>query len=146
MPWIILDEVIKLIRESATPNEAQTELMSRFGLSEIQSKAILEMRLRVLTGLERDKIKQEYDELMKLIDYLKSILNDEALRMKIIKDELIEIKDKYGDERKTEIVYASGDFRMEDMIADEDVVITISHMGYIKRTAFNRIPNTSQRW
>lgn len=130
-----LDEVIKLIRESATPNEAQTELMSRFGLSEIQSKAILEMRLRVLTGLERDKIKQEYDELMKLIDYLKSILNDEVLRMKIITDELIEIKDKYGDERKTDIVYASGDFRMEDMIADEDVVITISHMGYIKRTA-----------
>ena len=130
-----LDEVIKLIRESATPNEAQTELMTRFGLSEIQSKAILEMRLRVLTGLERDKIKQEYDELMKLIDYLKSILNDEVLRMKIIKDELVEIKDKYGDERKTDIVYASGDFRMEDMIADEDVVITISHMGYIKRTA-----------
>jgi DNA gyrase subunit A len=129
-----LDEVIKLIRESATPNDAQTELMSRFGLSELQSKAILEMRLRVLTGLERDKIKQEYDELMKLIDYLKSILNDEMLRMKIIKDELIEIKDKYGDERKTDIVYASGDFRMEDMIADEDVVITISHMGYIKRT------------
>ena len=109
--------------------------MTRFGLSEIQSKAILEMRLRVLTGLERDKIKQEYDELMKLIDYLKSILNDEVLRMKIIKDELVEIKDKYGDERKTDIVYASGDFRMEDMIADEDVVITISHMGYIKRTA-----------
>jgi DNA gyrase subunit A len=130
-----LDEVIKLIRESATPNEAQTELMTSFGLSEIQSKAILEMRLRVLTGLERDKIKQEYDELMKLIDYLKSILNDEVLRMKIIKDELVEIKDKYGDERKTDIVYASGDFRMEDMIADEDVVITISHMGYIKRTA-----------
>ena len=130
-----LDEVIKLIRESATPNEAQTELMTRFGLSEIQSKAILEMRLRVLTGLERDKIKQEYDELMKLIDYLKSILNDEVLRMKIIKEELVEIKDKYGDERKTDIVYASGDFRMEDMIADEDVVITISHMGYIKRTA-----------
>jgi DNA gyrase subunit A len=130
-----LDEVIKLIRESATPNEAQTELMSRFGLTEIQAKAILEMRLRVLTGLERDKIKQEYDELMKLIDYLKSILNDEGLRMKIIKEELVEIRDKYGDERKTDIVYASGDFRMEDMIADEDVVITISRMGYIKRTA-----------
>ncbi len=130
-----LDEVIKLIRESATPNEAQDGLMKNFGLSEIQAKAILEMRLRVLTGLERDKIKAEYEELMKLIDYLKSILADESLRMKIIKDELIEIRDKYGDERKTDIVFASGDFRMEDMIADEDVVITISHMGYIKRTA-----------
>ena len=129
-----LDEVIKLIRESATPNEAQDGLMSNFGLSEIQAKAILEMRLRVLTGLERDKIKAEYEELMKLIDYLKSILADEGLRMKIIKDELIEIREKYGDERKTDIVFASGDFRMEDMIADEDVVVTISHMGYIKRT------------
>ncbi len=132
-----LDQVIKLIRESATPSEAQDGLMGNFGLSEIQAKAILEMRLRVLTGLERDKIKAEYEELMKLIDYLKSILNDEALRMKIIKDELLEIKEKYGDERRTEIVYASGDFRMEDMIADEDVVITISHMGYIKRTPLN---------
>jgi DNA gyrase subunit A len=129
-----LDEVIKLIRESATPTEAQDGLMSRFGLSEIQSKAILEMRLRVLTGLERDKIKAEYEELMKLIDYLKSVLNDEVLRMQIIKDELVEIRDKYGDERKTEIVYAAGDFKIEDMIADEEVVITISHMGYIKRT------------
>jgi DNA gyrase subunit A len=132
-----LDEVIKLIRESATPSDAQDGLMGNFGLSEIQAKAILEMRLRVLTGLERDKIKAEYEELMKLIDYLKSVLNDEALRMKIIKDELLEIKEKYGDERKTEIVFASGDFRMEDMIADEDVVITISHMGYIKRTPLN---------
>ena len=129
-----LDEVIKLIRESATPTDAQDGLMSNFGLSEIQAKAILEMRLRVLTGLERDKIKAEYEELMKLIDYLKSVLNDESLRMKIIKDELLEIKEKYGDERKTEIVYASGDLKMEDMIADEDVVVTISHMGYIKRT------------
>ncbi len=129
-----LDEVIKLIRAADTPAIAQEGLMANFGLSEIQAKAILEMRLRVLTGLERDKIKAEYDELMKLIDYLKSVLADEGLRMKIIKDELIEIKDKYGDERKTEVVYASGDFRMEDMIADEDVVITISHMGYIKRT------------
>lgn len=132
-----LDEVIKLIRESATPSDAQDGLMANFGLSEIQAKAILEMRLRVLTGLERDKIKAEYEELMKLIDYLKSVLNDESLRMKIIKDELLEIKEKYGDERKTEIVYASGDLKMEDMIADEDVVITISHMGYIKRTPLN---------
>ncbi len=132
-----LDEVIKLIRESSTPSEAQEGLMSRFGLSEIQSKAILEMRLRVLTGLERDKIKAEYEELMKLIDYLKSILNDETLRMKIITDELLEIKEKYGDERKTQIVYASGDFKIEDMIANEEIVVTISHMGYIKRTALS---------
>jgi DNA gyrase subunit A len=129
-----LDEVIKLIRESATPSDAQDGLMGNFGLSELQAKAILEMRLRVLTGLERDKIKAEYDELMKLIDYLKSLLNDEAMRMQVIKDELAEIKEKYGDERKSEIVYAAGDFKIEDMIADEEVVITISHMGYIKRT------------
>ena len=129
-----LDEVIKLIRESKTPNEAQEQLMVRFALSELQSKAILEMRLRVLTGLERDKIKAEYDELMKLITYLNEVLADVNLRMEIIKDELREIKEKYGDERRTVIEYASGDFRMEDMIADEDVVITISHMGYIKRT------------
>ena len=129
-----LDEVIKLIRASATPSEAQDGLMSNFGLSEIQAKAILEMRLRVLTGLERDKIKAEFEELMKLIDHLKLVLSDEGLRMKIIKDELIEIVAKYGDERKTEIVYAAGDFKIEDMIANEEVVITISHMGYIKRT------------
>lgn len=129
-----LDEVIKLIRAAATPQEAQDGLMSNFGLSEIQAKAILEMRLRVLTGLERDKIKEEYNTLMELIKHLKEVLEDEGLRMAIIKDELNEMKEKYGDERKTEVVYASGDFRMEDMIADEDVVITISHMGYIKRT------------
>ncbi len=129
-----LDEVIKLIRESATPQEAQDGLMSQFGLSEIQAKAILEMRLRVLTGLERDKIKEEYNTLMELIKYLKEVLEDENLRMAIIKDELNEVKEKYGDERRTEVVFASGDFKMEDMIADEDVVITISHMGYIKRT------------
>ena len=129
-----LDEVIKLIRAAATPQEAQDGLMSNFGLSEIQAKAILEMRLRVLTGLERDKIKEEYNTLMELIKHLKEVLEDEGLRMAIIKDELNEMKEKYGDERKTELVYASGDFRMEDMIADEDVVITISHMGYIKRT------------
>ncbi|MGQ0829423.1 MAG: DNA gyrase subunit A [Bacteroidota bacterium] len=132
-----MDEVIKLIRASATPQEAQDGLMKNFGLSEIQSKAILEMRLRVLTGLERDKIKEEYATLMELIKYLKEVLEDEFLRMAIIKDELTEIRDKYGDERKTEIVFASGDFRIEDMIVDEDVVITISHMGYIKRTALN---------
>jgi DNA gyrase subunit A len=129
-----LDEVIKLIRAAATPSEAQDGLMSQFGLSEIQSKAILEMRLRVLTGLERDKIKEEYAALMELITHLKAVLNDESMRMEIIKTELKEILDKYGDGRRTEIVYASGDFKMEDMIADEDVVVTISHMGYIKRT------------
>lgn len=129
-----LDEVIKLIRASSTPSEAQDGLMSNFGLSELQSKAILEMRLRVLTGLERDKIKAEYAELMKLIDHLRLVLSDEGMRMQIIKDELIEIRDKYGDVRKTEIVYAAGDFKIEDMIANEEVVITISHMGYIKRT------------
>ena len=129
-----LDAVIKLIRESSTPSEAQDGLMSNFGLSEIQAKAILEMRLRVLTGLERDKIKEEYATLMELIKYLKEVLADEKLRMDIIKDELKEILQKYGDERKTTIEYAAGDFKMEDMIADEEVVITISHMGYIKRT------------
>ncbi len=129
-----LDEVIKIIRESATPNEAKEQLMTRFALSEIQSGAILELRLRVLTGMERDKLRAEFEELMKLIAYLRNILDDEVLRMEIIKGELLEIKDKYGDERKTEVIYAADDQRMEDLIADEDVIITISHMGYIKRT------------
>src|ERR1700744_235973 len=129
-----LDEVIKLIRASSTPEEAREGLMSQFNLSDIQARAILDMTLRRLTGLERDKIKAEYDELMKLIDYLNSVLADEGLRMQIIKDELIEIKDKYGDERKTEIVYSSAEMNTEDFIEDEDVVITISHEGYIKRT------------
>ncbi|MBL0048459.1 MAG: DNA gyrase subunit A [Bacteroidetes bacterium] len=129
-----LDEVIKMIRESATPQAAQDGLMASFGLSEIQAKAILEMRLRVLTGLERDKIKDEYTELMKTIAFLKSILADEGLRMQIIKDELLELKEKYGDARKSEIVYSAEDFRIEDMIADEEIVITVSHLGYIKRT------------
>jgi DNA gyrase subunit A len=111
-----LDEVISLIRSSKTPEEAKDGLMEKFGLSEIQAKAILEMRLRVLTGLERDKIKAEFDELMKLIAFLKNILDDEGVRMQIIKDELAEMRDKYGDERRTEIVYAGGTFRMEDMI------------------------------
>jgi len=132
-----LDAVIKLIRDAATPAIAQEGLISSFGLSEIQAKAILEMRLRALTGLERDKIKEEYDELMKLIDYLNSILNDEVLRYKIITDELLEIKTKYGDGRKTQIEYSSADLSIEDMIADEEVVITISRMGYIKRTLLN---------
>jgi DNA gyrase subunit A len=129
-----MDEVIKIIRASATPNEAKEELMTKFGLSELQSAAILELRLRILTGLERDKIREEYDDLMKLIGFLKEVLGDEGLRMEIIKDELREIKEKYGDGRRTEIIYAADDQRMEDLIADEDVVITISHMGYVKRT------------
>lgn len=132
-----LDEVIKVIRESETPDSAREELMTRFQLSEIQSRAILDMRLRALTGLERDKLKGEYEELKKLIDYLNSVLNDDVLRYKIIKDEIAEIKTKYGDGRRTDIVYAGDDFKMEDMIADEDVVVTISHMGYIKRTSLN---------
>jgi len=129
-----LDEVIRLIRASQTPDEAREGLMSQFGLTDIQARAILDMTLRRLTGLERDKIKDEYAELMKLIDYLNSILNDEGLRMQIIKDELIEIKDKYGDERRTEIVHSSAEMQTEDFIEDEDVVITISREGYIKRT------------
>ena len=129
-----LDAVIKLIRASSTPEEAKTGLMTEFKLSEIQAKAILDMRLQKLTGLERDKIKAEYEELMKTIEYLKSILADKELRMQIIKDELIEIKEKYGDERRTDIEFAGGDVSIEDMIPDTEVVITISHAGYIKRT------------
>ena len=129
-----LDEVIALIRASDTPEAARDGLMTKFGLSEIQARAILDMTLRRLTGLERDKIKAEYAELMKLIEYLKSILADEGLRIQIIKDELTEIREKYGDERKTEIVHSSAEMMTEDFIEDEDVVITISHEGYIKRT------------
>jgi DNA gyrase subunit A len=129
-----LDEVIKLIRGSQTPDEAREGLMSQFGLSDIQARAILDMTLRRLTGLERDKIKDEYEGLMKLIEYLNSILGDEGLRMQIIKDELLEIKEKYGDERKTEMVHSSAEMQTEDFIEDEDVVITISREGYIKRT------------
>lgn len=129
-----LDAVIKIIRESETPDTAREELMGQFKLSDIQARAILDMRLRALTGLERDKLKAEYDELMKTIAHLKEILSNETLRYQIIKDELLEIREKYGDERRSEIVYVGDDFRMEDMIADENVVITISHLGYIKRT------------
>jgi len=129
-----LDAVITLIRACETPEEARLGLMNNFGLTEIQAKAILDMRLQRLTGLEREKIKEEYAELMKLIQHLKEILSDESLRLGIVKDELREIKEKYGDEPKTQIVYSASDFRIEDTIADENVVITISHMGYIKRT------------
>jgi DNA gyrase subunit A len=129
-----LDAVIALIRGSKTVDDARDGLMSKFGLSEIQAKAILELRLQKLTGLERDKIKAEFNELMEQIAYFKRILDEKDLRMSIIKEELVEIRDKYGDERRSEIEYAGGDMRIEDMIADEDVVITISHMGYVKRT------------
>lgn len=129
-----LDEVIKLIRGSNTPDEARLGLMEQFGLSDIQARAILDMTLRRLTGLERDKIKEEYNELMKTIEYLQSILADEGLRMQIIKDELTEMMEKYGDERRTQIIHSAEDMSMEDFIEDEEVVITISHEGYIKRT------------
>jgi DNA gyrase subunit A len=129
-----LDAVIKLIRASRTPEDAKNGLIDKFKLSEIQAKAILDMRLQKLTGLEREKLKQEHKELLELIKSLMEILEDESIRMKIIKDELITIKDKYGDERRSIIEHSAGDFKVEDMIADEDMVITISHMGYIKRT------------
>ncbi|WP_443939165.1 DNA gyrase subunit A [Pedobacter sp. MW01-1-1] len=129
-----LDEVIKLIRASETPEEARLGLMEKFGLSDLQARAILDMTLRRLTGLERDKIKEEYAELMKTIEYLKSILADEGLRMQIIKDELTEVGQKFGDERRTTIIHSAEDMSMEDFIDDEEVVITISHEGYVKRT------------
>ncbi len=129
-----IDEVIALIRASQSPDEAREKLIKRFELSEIQARAIVEMRLRQLTGLEQEKLRAEYEELMKTIAHLKEILNNEDLRMSIITEELVQIRDKYGDERRSEIVYSASDLRMEDMIPDEDVVITISHMGYIKRT------------
>ena len=129
-----IEEVIKIIRESDSPDAARDQLMTRFSLSEIQARAILDMRLRTLTGLEVDKLTAEYNELMLTIEHLKNVLSNEDLRYKIIKEELAEIKTKYGDERRTEIVYAGDDLRVEDMIADENVVITISHLGYMKRT------------
>jgi DNA gyrase subunit A len=129
-----IEEVIAIIRASKNPDDAKNQLMERFGLTEIQSKAIVEMRLRQLTGLEQDKLHQEYEDLLKQIDYLKSILADIDLRMKIIKDELLELKEKYGDARKTEIVPDAEEFNPEDFYADEEMVITISHLGYIKRT------------
>ncbi len=129
-----LDEVIRLIRASKTPDEAKDGLMSNFSLTEVQAKAILELRLQRLTGLERDKIKEEYEELIKLIEHLRQILADEPLRMQIIKDELTVLKEKYGDERRTEIIPTAEEFNPEDFFADDDMVITISNLGYIKRT------------
>lgn len=130
-----LDEAIQIIRDSKTPDEARTRLMERFGLSEIQSRAVVEMRLRQLTGMEQDKLRAEYEEILKEIERLKDILANVELRMQIIKDELIDVKARYGDERKSEIVYASEEFNPEDFYADDEMIITISHLGYIKRTA-----------
>lgn len=129
-----IDEVIKIIRAAKSPNEAIEELIVRFNLSDIQARAIVDMRLRQLTGLEQDKLRGEYEEIMKMIAYYREILADKKLRMQIIKDELGVIKDKYGDERRSEIVYSADDMRIEDLIEDEAVAITISHKGYIKRT------------
>jgi len=139
-----IDEVIAIIRASKTPEEARTGLMSKFNLSEPQASAIIEMRLRQLTGLERDKIKAEHDELMTLIQHLNAILADVNLQMQIIKDELIDIKTRFGDERRTNIVLTAEEFNPEDFYADEDVVITISHLGYIKRTPLNEYHSQSR--
>ena len=129
-----IDEVIAIIKASSSPQEAVERLMERFSLSDRQARAIVEMRLRQLTGLEQDKLRAEYEEIEKQIAYLREILENEDLCMKIIKDELQEIKDKYGDARRTDIVYASEDLNPEDFYADDEMIITISHMGYIKRT------------
>ena len=129
-----IDEVIALIRGSKSPDEAREKLMARFELSEVQSRAIVEMRLRQLTGLEQDKLRAEYEEIMKTIEDLKDILANESRRFNIIKEELTDVKDKYGDERRSQIDFAGGNFRIEDIIPDKEVVVTISHLGYIKRT------------
>jgi DNA gyrase subunit A len=132
-----LDEVIALIRSSKDPETAKEGLITKFALSEIQAKAILDMRLQRLTGLERDKIQQEYNEVKALIDRLNEILNNEGVRMQIIKDELLELKDRYGDDRRTQIVHSDDDITVEDMIPNEEMVITISNQGYIKRTSLS---------
>ena len=132
-----IDEVIALIRASKSPDEARAKLIERFNLSEIQSRAIVEMRLRQLTGLEQDKLRAEYDALMAKITDLKDILGSEDRRMEIIKTELIEVRDKYGDERRSVIEYSASEFAIEDIIPNSEVVVTISHAGYIKRTSLS---------
>ena len=139
-----IDEVIQIIKSSDNPTEAKERLMQRFNLSEIQASAIVEMRLRQLTGLEQEKLRAEYEELMKRIEYLKELLASIDLRMQVIKDELLEIKEKYGDERKTEVVYASEDMNPEDFYANEEVVITISHLGYMKRTSLSEFKSQNR--
>ncbi len=129
-----IDEIIAIIRGSETPDAAKAAMMERFGLSEAQAQAIIDMRLRALTGLERHKLQDEYEALCKMIEYYKEVLESEPLQMKIIKEELLDMKAKYGDARKTEIVFAAEEFNPEDFYADDEMVITISHMGYIKRT------------
>lgn len=129
-----IDEVIQIIRSSGSTDEAKERLSSRFGLSDAQTTAIVEMRLKQLTGLEQDKLRQSYDDIQKLIAHLEDILNNDAVCRNLIKEELIEIRDKYGDERRTDIDYMAGDFNAEDFYADDEMIITISHMGYIKRT------------
>ena len=131
----VIDQIINIIRSSKSVEEAKSELIATFGFTDVQATAIVEMRLRQLTGLEREKLQSEYDELMKFIKYCQDVLADEALQFGIIKDETMEMKEKYGDERRTEIVLSSEEFNPEDFYADEDVVITISHLGYIKRTS-----------
>ena len=131
----VIDQIINIIRASKSVDEAKSQLIETFGFSEAQATAIVEMRLRQLTGLEREKLQSEYDELMKFITYCQNVLADETLQMGIIKDETMEMKEKYGDERRTEIALSAEEFNPEDFYADEDVVITISHLGYIKRTS-----------
>ncbi len=129
-----IDEIVQIIKTSQTPEVARTRLMERFSLSEIQASAIVDMRLRQITGLMQDKLHEEYDALMRQIDFFHKILSEDAVCVQVIKDELIEIRDKYGDERKTQIIYSSEEFNAEDFYADDEMIITISHLGYIKRT------------
>ena len=140
-----IDEVIRIIRAAKTPNDAISGLMERFELSEIQSRAIVEMRLRQLTGLMQEQLHAEYEEIQKQIAYLEEILVNEELCRKVIKDELIEVKEKYGDERRSEIVYSSEEFNPEDFYADDEMIITISHMGYIKRTPLSEFRAQNRR-
>ncbi len=139
-----IDAVIELIRRSKNPEEARIGLMESFKLSEIQAKAILEMRLQRLTGLEIQKIKEEYEEILKMISYYNEVLSNEPLRFEIIRNEMLAVKEKYGDEKRSTIVYAADDFKIEDTIADESVVVTISHLGYIKRTALSEYRRQSR--
>ncbi len=139
-----IDEVIKIIRAANTPDVARQNLMDRFNLSELQARAIVDMRLRQLTGLEQDKLRAEYDSLVKLIAHLNDLLENEHLRMELIKEELLQVREKYGDDRRTSIEYSAEEFNPEDFYADDDVVVTVSHMGYIKRTALTEFRTQSR--
>lgn len=132
-----IDEVVHIIRAASSRDEARQKLMERFNLSEVQSRAIVEMRLGQLTGLEQDKLHDEFKKVTDYIDYLTRLLADESMQMGVIKDELLEIREKYGDERRTNIEYSEDEFNPEDFYADDDVVVTVSHMGYVKRTSLN---------